>query len=452
MLKFIILFAFITNMFAFDIINQVDSKIKFPIGELNISNTIHIKNSHNIIIEGNYTKIIMGTPLQGVFKIENSSNITIKNISIDYKILPHVAGKIISISKKNNTLTIKPFNNYVQSLDKNLILKSKKRKMYLYPLETPGVVKSKGTTVSYIRNIVKIKHNLYKIDLKKIKSHISINDIIVIVFRVQNGSTFFIRDSQNIFLDNNIVYASPAAAITTLNTDNLNINNCKVILKKSRWISSNADGVHSQSSRMGPTIRQSTFQGLGDDCIAIYTKPIPLLSSKGNQLQVKPPYYLKNMIRKGDVVYFFNKKIKKNVLKTIVTKKVSQKNNIIYLQKIPRSLENLELYDTNLSGDNYNIQENTFIDSRRYGILLKVHSGLIYKNIFKNLGGNAIKMSSYSSNYLIGEKDEQTMILNNIISNCGFGINKYKSAININIADDIKEKSNTILLDNIIID
>ena len=66
-------------------------------------------------------------------------------------------------------------------------------------------------------------------------------------------------------------YTSPVCSYVFSRCSQMNLIRCKTLIKKGRWHSSNADGVHVQSNRIGPWIEGCTFEGMTDDGMNFYT-------------------------------------------------------------------------------------------------------------------------------------------------------------------------------------
>ncbi len=405
-----------------------------------------LNNIHNSILDGNNTTLKIQKPDIGVFIINNCSNLIIKNFSIDYNFLPHIVGKVLYLNKKNKYIIFKPLTKeYLKSLKKNILI-NKKRFIYSFPLKKPGIVKKNGTKVSIIKLIKKYNQN-YKIIYKTLKNNFHKNDIIVIIFRKNGEPIFKIKNSKNITFENIKIFASPAAAFTSINSSNITIKNSKILIKNNRWLSTNAGGIHCQNNRIGPKIINNEFVGLGDDCINLYTKPLYIKKQTKNYITVKSTNYTYKAILLNDIFYFYDPKKDKIIYKAKLLKISHLHKNIIKLtfnKKLPLFNKNILLYDINLSSYNFIIKNNIFENSRRHGVLLKAHNGIIQNNIFKNLGGYAIAMYNSNKNYIEGLNSENIIIKNNIFFNCGFGINKNKAILNkLNLNNKIKIFNNT---------
>lgn len=414
---------------------------------IELGNTITIKNSHNIIIDGSGSYVTCTNPTKGLFSVEDSSGITFKNFKVDYKTVPHVAGKILSIDKKREEITFEAFSSYHGNISANLSFLSQHKTLYLYPLTSPGRVKESGTQVSFIKNILPIKNRQFLFKMRKIHNNVKVNDIIVIVFRTQGSPVFKVKNSSNIVFKNINIFSSPAAAMTLKNVEHCKIDSCKIILKRERWISTNADVIHFQSSRGDINITNNFFEGAGDDIINLYT--IPLLVKKQQKNKILLEYEeAKKMVKKGDAIVFFNKD-KNRVIDIQKVQAINYVDKGIWLtfKRTIHFNKKIWIYNKNLNMKSINIYNNHYLSSRRHGIFLKGIDVNITKNSFSYLGGNAIAIYNTTNQYREGLFSENIIVKNNNMKQCGYGLKKAKALIVV--GDPLSKKRMLSLQTNI---
>ena len=68
------------------------------------------------------------------------------------------------------------------------------------------------------------------------------------------------------------IHSSPEMAVCLWQSKNISINELNVTYRPEtqRLITTNGDGVHAMNNRVGPSIRNSLFEGLADDGIVVY--------------------------------------------------------------------------------------------------------------------------------------------------------------------------------------
>jgi len=417
-LSSIVIFIFIYANFAYaKTVNILSGK--------DFKNLYKIIDKQHETYDCNNSTIHINKANQGLFIIKKSHDITIKNCHVAYDYSPIVDLNITHIDKKRRIVEAKVFD--LKSLKHNDF---NNNKIYIYPITQSGIIKEHGTRVTWVKSIELKENDTVAFQSKNIKKNLSIGDRAVLVFRYQGNPIVRILYSKNITIENITMHDSPSAFITALGVDNLSITNNKIVKQKARLSSTVAAAVHCQSCK-NITIKDNIFDGLGDDCINLYTRPLLIKQQIKDILIVKKRNFDK-LINPKDIFYFFNPKTGKIILKRkLISYKSSKKNNSLKLKfkNLPNLSKDIQIYDINLAGNNFLIQGNTFKNSRRYGILLKAHNGKIINNSFKNLGGSALMLSNSLNHFLEGLNCENILIQNNKIENCGFGNFKHSQAL-----------------------
>lgn len=73
---------------------------------------LFIEDCRNLVIEGNNATLMFEKPTNSFLEIENSENIKVKNLNVDYKELNFTQGKILSVDKDNATFKLKIDEGY----------------------------------------------------------------------------------------------------------------------------------------------------------------------------------------------------------------------------------------------------------------------------------------------------------------------------------------------------
>ncbi|MBN8218709.1 MAG: hypothetical protein J0L75_18860 [Spirochaetes bacterium] len=80
------------------------------------------------------------------------------------------------------------------------------------------------------------------------------------------------RECSNITWHDTVNYACPAGHYLSLDGSDFKVLHCDSVLKPGRWVSGNADGVHTRANVIGPWMEGCDFEAFGDDGVAIYNK------------------------------------------------------------------------------------------------------------------------------------------------------------------------------------
>jgi len=400
-----------------------------------------LKNLDRFVLDGHGSTLIITNPSSGLFRFVNSQNITVKNLTIDYAVLPNVAGRIKNMNKEKDSLVFSSDLNYEKNLPVNLkIEKNVKARVHVYFFRKPGVPKKESSPVAYVKDIKKVGTDQYLIKFTK-KCKFEKNDHVILLFRYNSQSIFRMISCQHVSYSNINMFASPGGIFVARNTSNVHITNCNVLLKKGRWISSNADMFHFQSSRKGPIIQNCTVEGIGDDILNFYTKPMyPIKKISTHSLLMKK----KNFVAKArDTLDFFDPKNGKILTSKIVEKiQSSGKHNLVYfISRLPRDMKVnvLRIYDKNCTSSGFKIENSIFRKSKRFGCYLKASNGIIANNHFSCLGNSSIMIRNEPT-WPEGLTSENIIILNNHFDRCSNNMDAMKPYISIGFFTNYKHK------------
>ena len=390
---------------------------------------VPLQGCKNLIVDGHGAEILIHRQDISFARVVASTNLVIRNFSIDYDPLPFSQGSVQSVNVSDGSFVFKlqpgfpsPDDPFFKSCDSWGMLKD---------IKHPGRLKANCPSFFAYKDILPLGNNLFRIVLanKQQLSNFDNGDVFVI-----NGRSACIgrySNSENITFDHLTAYACPGSLFAGSQTSQLNVLNCKGLLKGNRLITSGADGIHCQSAQIGPWIENCEFQGLSDDCLNIYGLPIFILSQSS---PVEMKVYARAPIKPGDELVFFNPSEGRIIQETTV---VSFSGNILVLKN---PVENLHIapagtplkgkerdwkiydhaYNLNSIGNGFIYRNNYMHDGRRYGIFIKASYGLIENNRFEGLSCNGMQIAN-EPNWPEGFWARNLIIRNNRISECGYG-------------------------------
>ena len=179
------------------------------------------------------------------------------------------------------------------------------------------------------------------------------------------------------------IYSSAGCSYLAWAFDALNILSCQTRILSGRWQSTNADGVHCQSNRIGPWIENCVFEGMADDGVNVYTRSFDLESYPvDNWIRVRDEY----IGRAGDILTLFDP-VRGRMLGTLPIGKSDPAGRRFQLGgPLPEGLaltkEKLTpgLYNRELACPYTVIRNNLFRDLRGNGLLIKTFWTLIEGN------------------------------------------------------------------------
>jgi hypothetical protein len=199
-----------------------------------------------------------------------------------------------------------------------------------------------------------------------------------------------------------------------------------------RWISTDSDGVHAQSQRIGPWVENSTFAGIGDDVANSYTtalKVTTVIDSRTIRLQRIVAGGLVNFpakhFRAGENLQLFHSKTGELLLPIRIQAVDAVAQTVTLDAPLPSAViqgwASYVAFNKDLSAG-FVVEDSTFRDSRRYGIWTKSDDGLIADNTFSGLGSSAV-ICRNEAQYAEGITSDNLAIVGNQFSNIGRSYN-----------------------------
>lgn len=292
----------IINKALKDVDDSSPTVIRFPRGEYhfyasegkiqtyNLSNSsdkdsrrcaIVLENRNNLIIDGNGSKLIFHNQIQP-FTIDNCTNISIRNIAIDWEQPLTAQAKITKVNDEFIELAI-DLKEYPYRLENGKLfftIDGNVNKSWKFSTEIDAkirhIVPQTGEMEplgneweNYIaEDIIPGVIRLYYPFSRKPKT----GNILVLQYAEQNNPGIFIEDSKNITISNVNIFHAPGVGILAKNSENLDFNNYKSIPNKvnSRYYSSDKGGLYILNGKGEIKINNCEFDGTMNNAITIW--------------------------------------------------------------------------------------------------------------------------------------------------------------------------------------
>jgi hypothetical protein len=388
------------------------AKINFVAGSYFVSPAadsylINLYGASDLIIDGNGSTIVIGTPDAGFSYLNNCANITIRGFKVDYDPLPHTVGTVTAVDATNKTFDLELWSGYPRLDDPHMVETDLQGTWgSLMSKTVPG--RLKGNVGDYYRTedaFSSVGANTYRLTLTaSFASQIgdfSVGDIYVKVARIRalNGAL----SSIGITYYDVIGYASPGGYFSGSSCTDVHLlkGGSKIKPNSGRWNSASADGVHCQNFRTGPWVQGCTFQGILDDGVNIYSVPMSVYQQL-TATTIRMYNLYTGDLQTNDELCFFDSVSGLPVDYGLVSSVVLTNVSGVYYKDVTlegaltgtlscgTSKTNTTVYNLSRAGGGFVIRNNLFADSRRYGIFLKAGSGLVVGNGFNCLSGPAI--------------------------------------------------------------
>jgi hypothetical protein len=190
-----------------------------------------------------------------------------------------------------------------------------------------------------------------------------------------------------------------------------------------------SDGIHVRNNRVGPWIEGVEIDGIGDDSVALYARPMTIAAhhpeGAADRLILKPGFF---SAVPGDEVTFFRPKTGEILLETRVKEVVASGNDrdVRFEHSVPAELnltgpltEVDQIWNRSESCGNFVVRNSRFLGVRRYGVVFRAKQGVVEDNCFSGVSAAAI-ISLNEPQYPNGLYSNCIIIRNNKIRDCSF--------------------------------
>lgn len=420
--------------------SNVPSKLFFEAGQYILGRDgdqpiryMSLLNATNLVVDFNHSVFRCENPLVPFFRIDQSENIIVKDGTVDYDPAPHTEGWIRALDPENSTIDFEVRDGFPLPDSAPFKLASNRFGYQLDP-KISGRLKSDIRNFYYYREVTAISENLFRVQLKSVPSKywktLEAGDRFVLLAR-GGGPLLFAVQSRQVSAIGLTSYCTPGGHYLSQMTEALNVINCRALIKDGFWKGGNADGVHCQSSRVGPWVENCIFEGISDDTLVIYARPFAIkqqlspsrfvicrLDSGGRQMEL-----FEREVIPGDVLDFLNPNTGVILATAKVigynpeTKTIAVDREISGLD-IGTDIRNTQIWNRSM-GSGFVLKDNIIRNSRRYGVYLKGSNGLIENNTFIGLSSSAMTLQNEPS-APNGPFCHQVVIRGNTVSECGF--------------------------------
>ncbi|MFM1580815.1 hypothetical protein ABGF48_01175 [Helcococcus bovis] len=410
-----------------------------------------INDKNELIIDGNSAKLIFHGDIN-TFLIENSKNITIKNLTIDYFKPTAVELYVKSVNEKSKYVDYKISKTFNYEIDgKDIIWKSEKSLDGYY-------WKEKNNFNSYAVTIFDLKNKYSKrldlnegpfsnqIMIKKIDEGIRVyynkipksasEDYIICLNESCNrdNAGFSIIESKNIKFENVTFNYLHGFGLLLQMCENVVFDNCKFVGNDRHMVTSFADSIHVSGLKGKIEIKNCVFDSSLDDSINIHGTYVRVENVEKNKAIMRYVHHQQggfNQFFVGDEVDFFDR----NSLKRVGNKSYKVVD-VINPGEYSKDLQYMEVYFDEDLPDYLNekmenegkyvaenisytpevlIENNKFSNIPTRAILCTTRKkSIIRNNIFENITMASIYLSNDANEWYESGKIEDMLIENNI--------------------------------------
>jgi len=400
----------------------------------------------NLLIDGSGAEFIIQSPQMDFTKLTNCANIIFRNFVVDGDPLPFTQGTVVGVNPEEGTFDIKIDPGY-QGLGEHNLSRThslSRRWGMLKDPNIPGRLK-RGVPNYFIVELSAedLGDRTYRLSLTK-KSQINSFKVGDRYVQQINGAapSNSMGKCSDITYENITMYCARASYVGTGNK-NINILGCRTVLKDDRLASSTADGILLQAGENGPWVENCVFEGISDDALNIYQKPIWVKQVIADQRLLLIPGNTPFDV--GDTLTFFDPVEGKILARLRVLSRTNTQEGVetVFDGDVSglrvgsarvlgggaggRTLEGAGLNSTQIYNEKYLsgpavVRNCIFKNSRNMAIKLQSHNVILENNLIEGWDNVAIFIANLVD-YPEGFLGNNFIIRNNLIKDGGFNSN-----------------------------
>ena len=360
------------------------------------------KDMNNFEIDARGVTILLPDPTRGAVQFERCRNVTFRGATLVYEISPSTQGTVEAVAADGMSYDIRIDKGYPTNLDDASYFKESPIG-YLFDPKTrwwktgAGDLYAKG-------NPQRLGPDLFRVFWKKNQGPsanvVAVGDLIA--FRGAGHTTVALMNTSNMHLTDITLYSGPGMAFREQEGDGDNHYDHLVVKRGPRigaattdpLLSSTADAFHSLNMRKGPTVENSYFEAMTDDGIAIHGHFNFVFEGKDNTLVLNHSIY-----RVGDLLKLYDPvgrpageatvtalKDMPGFHNTQTSKRVTRKDTlggpyteVTLDHPLPAAFDYLA-QDASASSGGFTIRNNSIVNHRARGMVIKATDGLIEHN------------------------------------------------------------------------
>ncbi len=368
-------------------------------------NTLMLNDMSNVTLQGvaGKTELIFTDPRDWGILVQNSQNITVKDIIFDCDPLPFSQGKVTQVNSKEGYMCLLLDEGY-PDFNQPWYAEAKPPYQNWGLFFDPKTRTPKSITGDYYP-VIQYTHlggREWQLTTTPeqhwVLDNVQKGDLYVMLARL-GLSVLHAIDSSKVVFKNITIYSYSSLNVGIVGAkDQTVIENLNVKIRPgtNRLLTTCSDGIHCQSNRIGPLIRNCHFEGMADDAVNIYC-PAYVVSGQPSPNQLTFKMGWSNM-KVGDTVQLFNGKQGAVHGQAQVTNLDQQPGQLTITLSKPiegvvcgDSHQSADtLFNLSASGDGFVITGCSMKGHRRFAANLKGRNGRIENNRIDNTNGSAM--------------------------------------------------------------
>lgn len=233
-----------------------------------IGSTLNITNhnpwgshlaSNALLLKGNNAEIVLVEPNAHIFRVHNSTYVTVKDLTLDVDPLPYTDGVVTAVGGGRVTIEVERGNR------DPLYFASGQHWGWLLDASVPGRPMRDSDSVFTATGFTSPAVGFLRFAVSD-PGDFAVGDRLTYLRRA--GENFWFTQSPLCTVQNVTSYGAGGMFLNASNSGGLTVDSCDVCIKASRWHSTNGDGVHAEGCDY-MIVDSCLFEGLSDDAIHV---------------------------------------------------------------------------------------------------------------------------------------------------------------------------------------
>ena len=230
--------------------------------------SIDVAGLENVTLDGQGATLV-GRDIAGLFSFHGSSNVTIRNLTVDWDPLPHTSGRVVGILPEAHAFDIEPLipsNPPPGRIVQGVLAYNPER----HRLADNGwdVYQTQGERDADPTQLT--PEGRLRIFERRDAGLPEVGWYVVVRHQVYGHDAFVFTGCTNVVMEDVTIHAVPGMGVIGMGCRDLTIRRIKVVPSDGGWMSATADAMHFNTCRGTVTVEDCEFAGMGDDAINIH--------------------------------------------------------------------------------------------------------------------------------------------------------------------------------------
>ena len=350
--------------------------------------------------EGGST-LVFTNPSVGGILFENCTDVSIRNLTIDYDPLPYSFGTVTAVDEQSGTFDLE-LDEASITFDHSAYSKENAKALWGIAVQPdakyqttrygPHVIGGGGAIQAMEGRTWRLESK-HRLGAKAADVGLGQGARYVHMPRTYGAGVCF-RNSTNVRAEGVTILASPGLAFLPILCGGvISFVDCHVRVAPGRLLSTNADGIHARGLRGNLRIERCSFEGMADDAINIHSSAI-LVQKIVSTSEIIAPNHTWSLRPGDELVVLDPQTLTEKGRTTVASAEVGPGSTRI---RFTKPIEGLKagttyadadrIYNLSEAGSPFVIRECRFLAFRGRGILASSTGGIIERNRFENNEG-----------------------------------------------------------------